>query len=141
MLRHCTPYGRPPWPSTCSARARPCWRATPLPAFGGLEGVGRVTAIGPDVTNLKVGDRVLIGGGCWREHMVTSAQGKFPLPEAAPAEQLAMLTVNPPTAWGMLHDHVTLEPGEWVIQRPATRYYGAAFMAAINAIGLWERRA
>lgn len=27
-------------------------------------------------------------------------------------------------------------PGEWVIQRPATRYYGAAFMAAINAMKL-----
>ena len=27
-------------------------------------------------------------------------------------------------------------PGEWVIQRPAARYYGAAFMAAINNMRL-----
>lgn len=27
-------------------------------------------------------------------------------------------------------------PGEWVIQRPAARYYGAAFMAALNAMKL-----
>ena len=27
-------------------------------------------------------------------------------------------------------------PGEWVIQRPAARYYGAAFMAALNAMRL-----
>lgn len=27
-------------------------------------------------------------------------------------------------------------PGEWVIQRPATRYYGAAFMAAVNEMRL-----
>lgn len=27
-------------------------------------------------------------------------------------------------------------PGEWVVQRPAARYYGAAFMAALNAMKL-----
>lgn len=108
----------------------------PLPAFGGLEGVGRVTAIGPDVTNLKVGDRVLIGGGCWREHMVTSAQGKFPLPEAAPAEQLAMLTVNPPTAWGLLHDFVTLERGDWVIQNAANSGVGISVIVLARHLGL-----
>lgn len=27
-------------------------------------------------------------------------------------------------------------PGEWVIQKPAARYYGAAFMAAVNAMKL-----
>ena len=27
-------------------------------------------------------------------------------------------------------------PGEWVIQRPAARYYGPAFMAAVNAMKL-----
>ena len=27
-------------------------------------------------------------------------------------------------------------PGEWVIQRPAARYYGSAFLAALNAMKL-----
>jgi NADPH:quinone reductase-like Zn-dependent oxidoreductase len=108
----------------------------PLPALGGLEGVGRVSAIGPDVKNLKVGDRVLIGGGTWREQMITSAQGKFPLPEAAPAEQLAMLTVNPPTAWGLLHDHVKLERGDWVIQNAANSGVGTNLIVLARHLGL-----
>lgn len=108
----------------------------PLPAFGGLEGVGRVSAVGPDVHNVKVGDRVLIGGGCWREQMITSAQGKFPLPEAAPAEQLAMLTVNPPTAWGMLHDFVKLEPGDWVIQNAANSGVGTSLIVLARKLGM-----
>jgi NADPH:quinone reductase-like Zn-dependent oxidoreductase len=108
----------------------------PLPAFGGLEGVGRVSAIGPDVTNVKVGDRVLIGGGCWRERMITSAHGKFPLPAAAPAEQLAMLTVNPPTAWGLLHDHVKLEPGDWVLQNAANSGVGTNLIVLARRLGL-----
>jgi len=108
----------------------------PLPALGGLEGVARVTALGPDVTQVKVGDRVLIGGGTWREHMITSAQGKFPLPEGAPSEQLAMLTVNPPTAWGLLHDHVTLEPGDWVIQNAANSGVGTSLIVLARHLGL-----
>lgn len=108
----------------------------PLPALGGLEGVARVSAIGPEVTQVKVGDRVLVGGGCWCERMVIPAQGKFPLPEAAPSEQLAMLTVNPPSAWGMLHDHVTLEPGEWVIQNAANSGVGTSLIVLARQLGL-----
>ena len=36
--------------------------ATPLPFVAGNEGAGVVTAIGPDVTMWKVGDRVAYGG-------------------------------------------------------------------------------
>ncbi len=95
----------------------------PLPAIGGLEGVARVTAIGSGVSHLKVGDRVLVGT-CWAERTTTDASKLFALPEAADAEQLAMLTVNPPSAWGLLHDHVTLEAGDWVIQNAANSGVG-----------------
>ena len=108
----------------------------PLPALGGLEGVARVSAIGPDVTQVKVGDRVLVGMGCWCERTIIPATGKFPLPEAAPSEQLAMLTVNPPTAWGLLHDHVKQEPGEWVIQNAANSGVGTNLIVLARRLGL-----
>jgi len=108
----------------------------PLPTLGGLEGVARVSAVGPEVTQVKVGDRVLVGGGCWCERMVIPAQGKFPLPEAAPSEQLAMLTVNPPSAWGLLHDHVKLEPGDWVIQNAANSGVGTSLTVLARHLGL-----
>jgi len=108
----------------------------PLPALGGLEGVGRVSEVGPEVTQVRVGDRVLVGSGCWCERMIMPAQGKFPLPEAAPSEQLAMLTVNPPTAWGLLHDHVQLEPGDWVIQNAANSGVGTSLIVLARRLGL-----
>lgn len=108
----------------------------PLPGLGGLEGVARVSAIGPDVTQVKVGDRVLVGGGCWSERTNIPATGKFPLPESAPSEQLAMLTVNPPTAWGLLHDYVKLEPGEWVIQNAANSGVGTSLIVLARHLGL-----
>jgi NADPH:quinone reductase-like Zn-dependent oxidoreductase len=44
-------------------------------AIGGSEGVGKVTAVGAGVTNLKVGDWVVpkLGAGAWRSEAVVEA--------------------------------------------------------------------
>jgi len=94
-----------------------------LPAFAGGEAVGRVAAIGAGVEHLKVGDRVLTqyaGRGSWRERILTRADGMFALPEDIDAQQLAMLAVNPATAWNMLNNFVALKPGDWVLQNAGT---------------------
>jgi NADPH:quinone reductase-like Zn-dependent oxidoreductase len=43
----------------------------------GNEGVGRILAVGPDVTNVKVGDRVLLPlySNTWRERIVVPVRG------------------------------------------------------------------
>jgi trans-2-enoyl-CoA reductase len=99
-----------------------------LPAIGGFEGVGRVTAVGSGVANVKPGDRVLIGGGVWRERLVVPAAGLFPLPAGLPAEQLAMLTINPLTARAMLLE-AALPKGSWVIKNAANSGVGRVFFA------------
>ncbi|HWV08165.1 MAG TPA: zinc-dependent alcohol dehydrogenase family protein, partial [Pseudomonas sp.] len=98
----------------------------PLPAVGGNEGVGRVEALGPDVSHLKVGQLVLLPVGCgtWVSHLNAPANKLIPLPEADP-QQLAMMTVNPPTASLMLSEFVDLQPGDWVIQNAANSGVGS----------------
>ena len=98
----------------------------PLPAIGGNEGVGRVEALGAEVSNLKVGQMVLLPVGCgtWVSHLNAAANKLIPLPEADP-QQLAMLTVNPPTASLMLSEFVDLKPGDWVIQNAANSGVGS----------------
>lgn len=108
----------------------------PLPAIAGLEGVGRVTALGSGVDHLKIGDRVLLPGQCWRERMVIPAGGAFALPSAASSEQLAMLTVNPPTAWALLHEFVAPEAGSWVIQNAANSGVGTSVIVLAKHLGL-----
>ena len=108
----------------------------PLPAIAGLEGVGRVTALGPGVEHHQVGDRVLLPGNAWSERAVIPAGGLFALPAAAASEQLAMLTVNPPTAWGLLHDHVKLAAGDWVIQNAANSGVGTNLIVLAKRLGL-----
>ena len=98
----------------------------PLPAIGGNEGVGRVEALGAEVGNLKVGQMVLLPVGCgtWVSHLNAQANKLIPLPEADP-QQLAMMTVNPPTASLMLSEFVDLKPGDWVIQNAANSGVGS----------------
>lgn len=106
----------------------------PLPAYAGLEGVGRVTALGAGVDNVKVGDRVLLGGGTWRERHVVPAAGLFALPSGPASEQLAMLTVNPLTARAMIHE-AALQPGQWVIKNAANSGVGRSFFALAKKAG------
>ena len=98
----------------------------PLPAVGGNEGVGTVVALGPNTGGPVVGTTVLlpVGAGTWATHLVADAKRLVPLPAGADPKQLAMLTVNPPTAFLMLRDFVTLEAGDWVIQNAANSAVG-----------------
>lgn len=98
----------------------------PLPAVGGNEGVGRVAALGAGVSGLTVGDVVLlpVGVGTWSSHLVAPAAGLMRLPATADPLQLAMLTVNPPTASLLLSEFVSLGAGDWVIQNAANSGVG-----------------
>ncbi|MBC9251523.1 alcohol dehydrogenase [Pseudomonas alcaligenes] len=97
----------------------------PLPAIGGNEGVGRIEAVADDVKHLKVGQTVLlpVGSGTWVTHLHAPAAKLIPLPDADP-QQLAMMTINPPTASLLLSQFVNLQPGDWVIQNAANSGVG-----------------
>ena len=89
-----------------------------VPAEMGAEGVGRVVEVGEHVDSALVGQRVAIlpsfRFGTWATRTVVPARNVVPVPEDADALQLAMLSVNPATAYALLHDYVELKPGDWV---------------------------
>ncbi|KZC05560.1 putative trans-2-enoyl-CoA reductase, mitochondrial [Dufourea novaeangliae] len=91
----------------------------PLPAIPGNEGVGEVIAIGSNVKNLTVGDRVIPNGtnlGTWRTHANYNSDELMKIPKNVGAIEASMLNVNPCTAYRMLKDFVSLTPGDTVIQ-------------------------
>lgn len=114
----------------------------PLPAVGGSEGVGRVVEIGPEVTGLRPGQRVLLpaGSGTWCTRLLADARRLVPLPEAegpgADPLQMAMLTVNPATASLMLSEFVPLAAGDWVIQNVANSGVGGYLVQLARRRGL-----
>ena len=109
-----------------------------LPAVPGNEGLGRVVAVGSDVKNVSPGDLVLLpaGAGTWREKLLAPAVRLVPMPATADRLQLAMLTVNPPTALLLLRDIVDLKAGEWVIQNAANSGVGSYLITLAELRGL-----
>jgi trans-2-enoyl-CoA reductase len=97
-----------------------------LPAIGGREGVGRVAELGADTPGPAVGQLVLLPLGCgtWSTHVVVDAKQLAPLPGDADPLQLAMMTINPPTAALLLSEFVRLEPDQWVLQNTANSAVG-----------------
>jgi len=108
-----------------------------LPSVMGTEGVGRVIAVGSGVTHLKQGDRTLVPypAPAWAERIKADASRLRPLP-GGDVHQLAMLGINPPTAYLMLTDFVTLPSGSWIIQNSANSGVGRALIAIAKSLGL-----
>lgn len=108
----------------------------PLPAIGGREGVGRVVELGPGTDGPSIGRLVLLptGSGTWSTH-VTHASRLLPLPDEADPLQLAMMTINPPTAALLLSEFVALEPDEWVIQNAGNSAVGVYLVQLARARG------
>ena len=108
-----------------------------LPSVIGNEGVGRILAVGPGVDNVAVGDRVLtpLYGLAWAERIVVPAGELFALPADVDPQQLAMLTINPPTAGLLLSEFVDLAAGDWIVQNAANSGVGRAVIAFAKARG------
>ena len=108
-----------------------------LPSVMGTEGVGRVIAVGGGVKHLKAGDRTLVPypAPAWAERIKVDASRLRPLP-GGDVNQLAMLGINPPTAYLMLTGYVSLPRGSWVIQNSANSGVGRALIAIAKSLGL-----
>ena len=109
-----------------------------LPAVPGHEGSAVIAGIGPEVSGFKLGDRVMVPHdyGAWREYITSPASGVIAVPPEIPALQAAMLRINPPTAWRMLHDFVKLQPGDWVIQNAGNSGVGRAVIVMAKSMGI-----
>jgi trans-2-enoyl-CoA reductase len=110
-----------------------------LPAVPGAEGIGIIGAVGPKVTNVKVGDRVMIPPytGTWRQQVVVRADDiSVTFPADGDAIQFAMIMANPPTAWLLLKSVIELKPGDWVVQNAGNSAVGQYVMQLARIYGL-----
>lgn len=107
-----------------------------FPSYFGNEGVGRVKSVGNGVSTVKLGDLVMLPAiGTWRSAMKVRSDHIFPLPKAD-ALQLAMLTVNPPTAFLLLKKFVDLKEGDWIIQNAANSAVGQYIIQLAKSMGV-----
>ncbi|KAG9121509.1 mitochondrial 2-enoyl thioester reductase [Ceratobasidium sp. 392] len=103
---------------------------TPSPSFiGGNEGLGQVERVGDGVENISVGDWVIMAkpqSGTWASHAYADAKDVTPVDKRVGEARAATMTVNPPTARGMLSDFRELSEGDYVIQNGANSAVGQA---------------
>ena len=108
-----------------------------LPATPGMEGAGRGVEVGSGVRDLASGTQVILphSFGTWREACAIAADKLVAAPTEIEPIQAAMLKVNPITAWRMLHDFVSLRPGEWLIQNAANSAAGQCVIQIARELG------
>lgn len=102
----------------------------------GMDFAGVVTAVGPGVTDHRVGDRVGgVADGCWRTFLTCDANLAVKLPEELSEGQAAAVTTAHATAWYGLHDLARIEAGEKVLIHSAMGGVGQAAIAIARAAG------
>jgi len=109
----------------------------PLPALPGSEALGRVISVGEGVTQVSAGDRVvMMGRENWAQRKTIRAGEAIPIRVDADPLQLAMLKINPATAYLMLTRYRELAAGDWLIQNAANSGVGTYLISLAKARGV-----
>lgn len=111
----------------------------PMPFSPASEFAGVVESVGPDVTNVKVGDRVFgsAGYGAASEKMAVKAAGLTPIPAGVSDEVASGVTITYATGLHGLKDRGQLKAGENVVVLGAS---GGAGLAAVELAKLMGAR-
>ncbi|KAK2021943.1 hypothetical protein LX32DRAFT_574456 [Colletotrichum zoysiae] len=108
---------------------------SPYPAGGlGISSSGRISAVGPDVKDFAVGDRVIgLFSGSFSSHLRTSATLVEKVPDSISLEEAATLPAAFGTALAALHHAGNLQTGQSVLIHNATGNVGLAALQLAQA--------
>ena len=103
----------------------------------GLEVAGKVAALGPDVTSLKVGDAVcaLIAGGGYAAYAAAPATSCLPYPKGFTAIEAASLPETFFTVWHSVFERGALKSGEAFLVHGGTSGIGVTAIQLAKAFG------
>ena len=109
-----------------------------LPIILGAEGVGVVSAIGPDVTKLSIGQRVAFSGGqigSYSEERLIPAAALIPLPDDIDDQTAAAMMLKGMTAHMLLFKCYPVQPGDTILVHAAAGGVGNIMCQWANALG------
>jgi NADPH:quinone reductase len=103
----------------------------------GLEVAGTVTALGPNVTGISVGDEVtaLLSGGGYAEYATAAAAVCLPIPAGLSMIEAAALPENYFTVWTNLFERAGCKAGEDVLIHGGTSGIGTTAIQLAKAFG------
>ena len=108
-----------------------------LPLVLGLEGAGRVTALGEGVTDLAVGDRVAWSDtlGTYAEAVAVPADKAVPVPDGVSDEVAVGALLQGMTAWFLVTTTYPVQPGDDVLVHAAAGGVGLLLTQLATARG------
>jgi NADPH2:quinone reductase len=108
-----------------------------LPVTLGQEAAGIVDAVGPDVTEVKVGDRVAYTSvmGAYAEYAVVPAWRLVPVPDGVSTRDAAAVLLQGLTAHYLAYSTYPLKPGETALVHAAAGGLGALLVQIAKHIG------
>jgi NADPH:quinone reductase len=109
----------------------------PLPFIAGMEGAGIVTAVGPGVGDIAVGDRVAWATnlGSYAEQAVVAADQAVPVPEGVDLKIAAGSLLQGMTAHYLIRSVHSVQPGETVLLHAAAGGVGLVLTQLATARG------
>ena len=109
-----------------------------LPQVAGNEGAGVVEAVGPNVSELKKGDRVAYTGlpGSYCESRVVPADRMVKLPQGISEEQAASMMLKGLTVHYLIHSTYPVKKGETVLWHAAAGGVGLIACQWLKALGV-----
>lgn len=108
-----------------------------LPFTPGVEGAGTVEAVGPDVTNVKKGERVAYAGpiGGYAEARLIDADRIVKLPKGISSEQAAGMMLQGMTAQMLLRSVFPVHEGDMILVHAAAGGVGLIMCQWASALG------
>jgi NADPH2:quinone reductase len=108
-----------------------------LPFINGQEGAGVVTAIGSEVTDINVGDRVAYTGslGCYAEYAAVPASRLIRIPDGLEFEDAAAAMLQGMTAHYLTQSTYKLQKGETALVHAAAGGVGLLLVQMAKRIG------
>ena len=119
----------------------------PLPAVIGGEGAGIVEAVGPGVTDIKVGDRVAYGNapiGSYAEERIIPADRLVKIPDGISDQQAASMMLKGLTAQYLIRSTYRVQKGDTILMHAAAggvglilcqwaKYLGATVIGTVGS--------
>ncbi len=122
-------------------------KRTPLPFISGGDIAGTIAEVGPEVSGIGVGERVLVdpaidhgaigedAPGGLAEFALMPAANLIPLPDGISFDQAASLPIAYGTAWRMLRTRGRVRPGEHILILGASGGVGTACVQIAKMAG------
>jgi NADPH:quinone reductase len=109
----------------------------PLPFINGQEGAGLIVAVGPDVTTLRLGDRVAYTGalGSYAEYAAVPADRLIKIPDELDFNQAAAAMLQGMTAHYLSHSTYPIKSGDTVLIHAAAGGVGLLLVQMAKKLG------